>query len=458
LRSIARRIDAPSIEAVGFWSRCAKPAPVHYRPVIDQFPITPALDPAALLAFVAVFALAALATARRASYGAAALVFVTPFTFYHDVLHTTVTFPKAALLGVFVGLVAHRSSWRADAGARLVGTAFAAILGAIALSAIGAHHRLDTLRELLKWMEYGLFFAAIYCGYRIDPNAPLVRGAFFASIAVVCLSALAQEAIGAPFGIWIGDKPAPRISGFLEGPNQLAAYLEVAIAALAAWQMRRPDALQRLLLPLAAITFCLTFSRGAAVGIAASVVAFWWIDRRASLRAILPLAAGTVLGLLGDAGWVVALRSPLADVVVRPGDVGSGNVGGLGTRSELWRAALYFFIHHPLFGIGAGNYEYELADAGVYGVQTQANNWYLQQLAEGGIVLFGATIAWIAAVFTSLRRQLENPWTLAAFAASIALVVHQTFDYVVFYPKIAEPWIALIALGIAAPLAERVCA
>jgi O-antigen ligase len=424
---------------------------VHYRPVIDQFPITPILDPAALVLFTAAFVFAALLTMRRAAYGVALLVFVTPFTFYHDLIYTTVTFPKVTLLGVITGLCAHRGAWKLESRGRTAVLAFLAILIAIALSGIRAEHPWATVREFLKWLEYALFLTAVYCGYRIDPDARLVRIAFFSSAAIVFVSALAQEFIGAPNGIWLGDKPAPRISGFLEGPNQLAAYLEVAIAALAAWQIRRPALFQQILLPVAAVTFCLTFSRGAAIGIVSIALAFWLVDREASRKALIQLGYGMLAGFLAIVGWVVGLHSPLAAAIVRPGDIGTGEIGGLGTRTELWRAALFFFRRHPLFGIGADNYEWELAQAGLYGIQTQTNNWYLQQLAEGGIVLFAATITWLVAVLANLRRHLENPWTLAAFGATIALIAHQLVDTLVFYPKIAEPWMVLIGLGMAAP-------
>jgi O-antigen ligase len=429
---------------------------VHYRPVIDQFPTIPALDPPSLLLFAIVFCVSILATLRRPSWSVAILAFITPLTFYHDFLGTQITLPKAAILGAMVGLFSGREIPRMAPAARAILIAFLAILVAIMASAVGADYRSFAAREFLKWVEYAFFFAAVYYGYRFDPNPRLIRVALFLSIALVCVSALAQEIIGAPFGIWIGDHPAPRISGFLEGPNQLAAYLEVAIAAIGGWQIRRPSRLQAVLLALAAITFCLTFSRGAAIGILSIAAVFFVVARATSLQGLVPMGVGIALGMLADGAWVLALKSHFAAVVVRS-DLASGDVGGLGTRSELWRAALFFFQRHPLFGIGAGNYELELAQAGLYGVRTHANNWYLQALAEGGIVLFAATIAWIVTVLSGLRKYLQDPWALGAFAATIALVVHQVFDYLVFYPKIGEPLIVLIALGVAAPQATPPC-
>ena len=102
--------------------------------------------------------------------------------------------------------------------------------------------------------------------------------------------------------------------------------------------------------------------------------------------------------------------------------------GGVGNRDELWRAAWRMFLAHPLLGAGAGNSELDLPKFGVYGVRTHANSWYLQSLAEGGVVLFGATLALIgASIGAFLRRpfvaslRAQPPWVLAAIAASVAL-------------------------------------
>jgi O-antigen ligase len=111
----------------------------------------------------------------------------------------------------------------------------------------------------------------------------------------------------------------------------------------------------------------------------------------------------------------------------------------------------------PIFGVGAGNFELDLPQYGVFGVRTHANSWYLQSLAEGGIVLLVATIALIATIVASFAgkrvlSQLRNrsPWVLAAFASTIALALHQFADYLVFYPKVGGAWWLLIGIAAAA--------
>lgn len=404
------------------------------------------LDPVMLMGFTAAFAAAAILTARRPGYGASALVFVIPFALYGHVWHTTLTLPKVVLVGVMVGLIEHRSSLASIfREQRAVLAAFAAIVAAIALTAIPAMYRGEVIREALKWVEYALVFATVYAAYRLDPASRLLRAAFAASIVLVCCGALIQEAIGSPWKISFGHGIAPRISGALEGPNQLGAYLESALAFAAAWYVERARPHLAALLVLIGVTLMLTFSRGA-IGACAAIVMTMVLVHRHALSRLAPFYLGALAGAAGDAAWIHAAQTLPA---LRNVSYGHDTAGGVGHRAELWRAAWFFFRRHPVLGIGAGNYERELARAGVYGVRTHASNWYLQALAEGGVVLFAATIAFLTTVIVQLQSRLRSWWALAAFAATIALALHQLVDYVVFYPKVAEPWIALIALGIA---------
>jgi O-antigen ligase len=422
--------------------------------VVDRVTLTPVADPASIVIFLAVFVIAAVGTMRRAAYGAAALACVIPFDWAHAIAGTTITLGKATLAGVLIGLCAQPATLAAlrRHDIRRIALASCGMLAAIAATALIARDRPAAIHEIFRWVEYTLVFVAIAVAYAMDPDDSVVRTALFASILCACVSAFCDLLFGAPYGMWLGSIAVPRISGLLDGPNQLAGYLEIAAAAAGTWQLRAPSRLSSLALVFAGIAVPLTFSRAAIAGIVAILVVFLF-DTRRSLRS-LQRAQGFIYGLLGGLAvvffWEAMSHQSIATSLIRASDMQSGASGGLGTRSQLWRAAFFFFRHHPLLGIGAGNYELELADAGVFGVRTHANNWYLQALAEGGIVLFAATIAWLAAVASSTWSHLRSsPWGLAAFAATIAMIVHGFLDYLVFYPKVAEAWIVLIALGVA---------
>ena len=65
---------------------------------------------------------------------------------------------------------------------------------------------------------------------------------------------------------------------------------------------------------------------------------------------------------------------------------------GLGTRRQLWDAAWRLWLRHPWLGVGAGNFELELGQAGYPELHTHANSGYLQALVEKGIPGIGALL------------------------------------------------------------------
>ncbi len=269
----------------------------------------------------------------------------------------------------------------------------------------------------------------------------------------VSLTALAQEAIGAPSGLFVGKIVVPRIAGVLEGPNQLAGYLQIAVAALGAWTVVRRSRVTDVALALAACAGVLTLSRAGLFGLAVVVVVVAVTRGRNAWGALWPAYAGAFAGGAVVCAW--ALYAHTANVL-RVSFEESAYAGGVGDRHALWQAAWRMWRSHPWLGVGAGNYELELGAYGAPGIRTHANSWFLQSLAEGGIALFTATIALLATILWSFGRRLRasSPWVVAAFAASVALTLHQIADYLVFYPKVGGAWWLL--LGVAAASALRI--
>ncbi|HEY6327254.1 MAG TPA: O-antigen ligase family protein [Candidatus Cybelea sp.] len=427
-----------------------------YRAVVDQFVTPVPLDPLSAVLFVAAFAGAALLTARRAAYGLVALILSTPFAFAHDVLGTSITLPKVVLLGVLLGLSTYAGAAAAlrDRPAPLLLGALGLYFVASALTLVDAAHRGATIRETLKVVEYGAVFVAAFCCYRIDPDdAPLVNGTALAAI-LVAATALAQEIVGAPSGLYIGAAIVPRIAGLLEGPNQLSAYCEIAVAALGAWALVRPSTALRVALFAIVYADVLSFSRAGLFGLAVVAAILALVAGKSAWRALRPALYGLGAGLLGSAVWAVYAHTPgVLRVSLQP----SLYAGGVGNRSELWAAAWRMWRDRPLLGVGAGNFELELPRYGVFGVRTHANSWYLQALAEGGVVLFAATLALVAAILAALggkgllaRLRGGSPWVLAGLAATVALALHQVVDLLVFYPKVGGAWWLLVGIAAAA--------
>jgi O-antigen ligase len=418
-------------------------------------------DAFAAISYVALFTAGALIAMRRPAYGIVLLILVQPFALYGDVWVTTVTLPKATLLGVLLGLATYPGALRpfASSGPRTILIAGAVLLAATLLTLAHAAYAAPVLRETLKVTEYVLLFVAIVAAYRLDPDTAVIRTACLVVAAAVALLALSQEFVGAPSGLRINGHLLPRIAGPLEGPNQLAGYFDIAIPLTFALALDAPSFYAEMTLFLIVLADVLTFSRGGALGAAAGVLAVALTFRKQLVRPLAFMAAGFLAGV-GAAGLLAHSLT-----IFRLWDFSdSPYAGGVGTRSKLWHAAFVLWRQHPIFGIGAGNFELEIPLTGLRGVRTHANSLYLQSLVEGGIPLLASTL-WLTYVSIAAfaKDRLRSPFIVAAFAASIALGLHQIVDLLVFYPKVGGWWWIVLGLGAAqlvapARVREPVCA
>ncbi len=412
------------------------------------------------MSYAAVFTVGALIAMRRPAYAVALLIVVQPFAIYGDVWVTTVTLPKAALLGVLLGLATRSGALRrpfASPGPRALFIAGGLVAAATLLTAAHAAYYAPVARETLKAVEYVLLFVAIVAAYRLDPDKAIVRNACVAVAILAALLALSQEFYGATSGLRINGHQLPRIAGPLEGPNQLAGYLDVTIPLLFALAIDSPSIVIQVTLFLLVLADVLTFSRGGAIGATAGVLAVAVTFRRQIIRPMAFMATGFAIGIL-----TISLSAHSAAIFRVWDNVTTS--GGVGTRTNLWRAAFALWRQHPVFGVGAGNFELEIPLTGLRGVRTHANSLYLQSLVEGGIPLFAATV-WLAyvSIATFARDRLRSPFIVAAFAASVALGLHQVFDLLVFYPKVGGWWWIVLGLGAAqlvapARVTEPACA
>ncbi len=434
---------------MGFAPRAPKPAAVHI-PQFGAGPVVyPPLDTIGATFYGIFFIAVTLLTVRRPAYGACVLVIVMPFAFYQDVLNVTVTLPKVAVLAVLLGLCAHRDAFApigSGAPWRIL-TAGLFVLSATLVSFVHATHTDPVIRESLKALEYLLIFCAVGAAYRLEPDRRAFANALLGSAVAVSLLALAQEAIGSPSALLVNGHPLPRIAGPLEGPNQLAGYYDVALPVALAFVVRDRTALARTAVFFIIFADVLTYSRGGIVGAIAGILAVAFALRSQLREAIAPIAAGVAAGLAMTFAWGI-----IADSLgmLRFWNYESTYAGGVGTRPELWRAAITLWRAHPVFGVGAGNFELDIPLTGLRGVRTHANSLYLQSLVEGGIPLIAATL-WLVytSIATFVRERMESPFVAAAFAASIALALHQVVDCLTFYPKIGGEWWIVMALGAA---------
>ncbi|MBC5799383.1 MAG: O-antigen ligase family protein [Candidatus Eremiobacteraeota bacterium] len=397
---------------------------------------------------------------RKAALGVGVLVVVEPFAFAHVLGPTTLTLPKAALAGLIAGLVLRRPSLavlRAPANRALVGGA-AALVIVDALSIIPAVYLDAALRETLKALEYFAAFAAAAVAFADDPDETLVWNAVAVVSALVCVLALVQEATVAPSGFWLHGRIVPRIAGPLEGPNQLAGWLDLMTPLLVARALLGKHVWPfAALATLAVTTDLLALSRSGVVGIVVGVGVIAFLAARvgfarrlmyAAPLAIVPLIAVSAILTFANTGVGNLANGGAGDLAARFQIASEQTVeNGLAPRPVLWKAGLQMFALDPGLGIGAGNYELLTPLVGLVGVRTHANSLYVQALAETGLLGFAAILWTIVAAVTTMLRNARGPLLAGIGAGTIGLAVHEAYDLLTFYPKVGELWWLLLGIG-----------
>jgi O-antigen ligase len=411
------------------------------------------LGPLHAVFFLAIAAAVAAVTLRRPALGIAALIVCIPFAEARYFAGTSITIPKAAFIGFLVALLFSRPKLEifGERPLRVLAAAFAAVLAAIALSAVHASHPGPVLREFGKWLEYAALFLAVAVAFANDPDDRPVWRALVAIAIVEALYGMAQLLIGAPSGVTVRGHILPRVAGSLEGPNQFAGWLNLLVPVLFARMLVHRDPWLVTAAVLSAIATVLTLSRsGIVAGLIGLVLVI--VVTRPPRRVGLRLATGgiAIAAALVGIGLMIGVEARFFTLSEVP------QPDHLGTRSVLWSSALELWRTSPLTGIGAGNYELELGMVGHPDVRTHANSIYLQFLSETGIVGLAAMLFLVyTSIATFARTYSRRPLVIGAFAAGMALALHQIFDYLLFFPKVGDFWCLLLGVGLVELLASR---
>ncbi len=422
---------------------------MQFGPVTPVILASPRLDVSSAFIYLALFVAVTLGTRKRPIAGVIALILLDPFAFYRSIGSTTLTLSKIALLGFIVGLILRHTRVRQILARRPASSLLLAVLFFAAATALTAWHASavsPVVRETLKWVEYAAILSVCAVAYFDDPDESLVRWAVVITSAAVVALAIPELFIGSASGIVVARNEVPRIAGPLEGPNQLAAYLGLTLPLLLAFTMKRGRRWPEIFtIAAGVVATVLSFSRGGGVSLLLALFIVTILCSQAKATKMVFAAATVVLLCASAAGWRLiaggiglVTAAPHHHVEIR---------GGLGTRRDLWVAAIRLWQAHPLWGIGAGNYELEVGQLLHAPIKTHANSFYLQSLAEGGLPLLAATLVLIATSIASFLGRARTPLTIAALAASAALSLHFVLDLLVFYPKVGMQWFILLGLA-----------
>ena len=394
------------------------------------------------MGFVALFLGVAWASSVRPRYALGALIVCYPFPMTHAFASTTITTGKVALLAVLIGLACTNIRLLQPPRMLTWPLLFLICIGVFdILSAHWAHYPHAAIHEAGKWFEYALLTLVAAALWKRDPEDSFMRTTFeFATFAVVIV-ALLFEFIAPSSFVHIGAVNFIRLSGTLEGPNQLGQFLVAATALLTYYVLLDGSRRSQFFLFTTLVALALTYSRSSLVAGIVVLGILAWIHRTYVRRLFLPAAAAItlMLVLLGGALHVSQVSS-LSQFVARP--YGVVHSGGVGDRSELWHAALVLWKSHPILGIGADNFSLSLGRVGLPTIRTQANNLFFEQLADGGVILLALTLALFAAVLGVTYRRGSG----VATAATLGLIAIGLLDNPWYTPAVVAWWCIIVGI------------
>lgn len=389
---------------------------------------------------VGVLTIGAFVLARVRPTFAVALLFVTSeieWTHVHGAFSLSISIMVGSAVGLSFLTQPTLVRTLARPAVRIVGLGFGAVMVATLLSAIGAQHRELVGAEVIKLLEYAICFAVAHAAFATRRDAPLAFAAVALAGIVVSLSALSQLVTGAPAGLTIFGSIVPRLAGLLAGPNQLAGYLGLLVPVLLVAVIDTKSRLASGALFLVVLALAGTFSRGGFFGAAVACLVVVQMRPSPSRLRAYALRGGVLAGSLVVLALIAGTRTE-----------GEAQPDGLGTRSQLWHAAIALARGNPLFGVGAGNFETRLASVGYPALHTHANSWFFETLADGGITLFAATLVWIAQTLRALSAcAARSPFALGALAATAGFAAHGLFDDLAIFPTVAATWWLLVGVG-----------
>ncbi len=211
---------------------------------------------------------------------------------------------------------------------------------------------------------------------------------------------------------------------------------------------------------LAALVVCVVVALGAAVEMRLGEG-----TRRRVRAGVRVLAAATLVAVI--AGGLVAAGNPVTRLekgwhsfkggYAEDNTGGSRLTSGLGSnRYDFYRVALDEFLHHPLVGIGADNFEQQYL---VHGRSDETPHYphsvELRTLTQTGLVGVLLAIVGLGAAFVAAARALHRPDPLVRGVAGAALagfgywVVHGSVDWFWEFAGLGAPAFAMLGLACA---------
>jgi O-antigen ligase len=207
--------------------------------------------------------------------------------------------------------------------------------------------------------------------------------------------------------------------GILENPNDLAMNIAINFPLCMAFMFAAKGGFRKSMWSFFLI--CLmygvvaTYSRSGMIAMMITAVICLW-EFGVKGRRFMLLATTVILGVLALGGLVASPKylARMESLVQRPaagslvqGTMEAHGEGSLEARSQLLRKSVSLMLHHPIFGVGPGNFPAVTQEWRV------VHNTYTEFGAEAGIP---ALVLFLALLLTSMRR-IRRVYKLPGYAS-----------------------------------------
>jgi O-antigen ligase len=332
------------------------------------------------------------------------------------------------------------------------------------LAALQATHTDLALREWRTVFLTGGLFALLLIGsLHLSPQPAadqrLLLGAWLAGALVIALTGLWQYASNE---MLINAEGVQRVRAFYGSPNNLALYLERALAPVVALALFGEQRYLRWLAAGVALllggALLLTFSKGALLLGLPAMLFVLWLGGLSLLR-----QRGQSHRLL----WAIAVIGLLVGLALTP-FLGTERFqrlldfqGGTGfVRLQLWRSAWQIALDHPLFGVGPDNFLYAYRSLYLLPAAWQEpnlnhpHNWPLDWWTRLGLPGLLLALLWFGALlwrhWRGLRTGRQPVLHLGLLAAVVAALAHGLIDASYALPDLMIIWVLLTYLPVSA--------
>lgn len=294
---------------------------------------------------------------------------------------------------------------------------------AFAMSWVSSVNQLASLEELARWLMYLMLSLAVYLYLRLVKDSSKVIQNLIASAVW----------IGSIIVIWglVSFKGTDGLSSTFNRTNDLAGYLLLLIPLALHMSFVSQGLLQKIGFSIPSVilssALIITNSRTSwLAGIAVCVLVLFWNRQRIQPKIAMVMALSLALGLL----IVIVLKADL--ILPRLHSLTSLSI--LQENGTRWRMALLqvgwnMFLSQPWLGHGPNTYGTAFSafqlHPGYYSVNP--HNFYLQILAEMGLIGFLAFAFWFRSIFVLMSRA-NHPILPGIMASLLASCLHIAFD------------------------------